>query len=71
MPRRIQILPPEYKSTAQPRTLEDRHAMLCNELGHLRAEIKRLEGLIKYKDGFLLFTAEFFEEITNPRALIV
>jgi hypothetical protein len=61
--RRIHLLPPEYKSSFRPRTVEDRHAALCTELEHLRAEIKRLQGLISFKDERLLDTARFFEDI--------
>jgi len=55
--RRIQLLPAEYKSSIRPRTVKDHHAALCRELEHLRAEIKRLEGLVSFKDEKLLDTA--------------
>ena len=63
MTRKIHVLPPEYKSVARPRTIEDQHAALCAELEHLRAEIKRLEGVISFKDEKLIDTARFFEDI--------
>jgi hypothetical protein len=64
MPRgRIQILPPQYKASIQPRTDEERILAFCNELAHLRAEIKRLEGLIAFKDEKLVDTARFFEDV--------
>ena len=63
MARKIQILPAQYRSTVRARTVEDRHAALVSELSHLRAELKRLEGVIKFKDDMLLRTAVFFENI--------
>ena len=61
MPRgRIQILPPQYKASIQPRT---EILAFCNELAHLRAEIKRLEGLMAFKDEKLVDTARFFEDV--------
>ena len=63
MPRQIHLLSPEYRSTARPRTAEDRHAALCRELEHLRSELKRLRGVISFKDETLLYTARFFEDI--------
>ena len=63
MPRRIQLLPSQYKASIQPRTIEERHLAFCTELAHLRAEVKRLEGLISFKDEKLLDTARFFEDV--------
>jgi hypothetical protein len=63
VPRQIHLLPPEYKSSVRPRTVEDQHAALCTELEHLRAEIKRLEGVISFKDEKLIDTARFFEDV--------
>jgi hypothetical protein len=63
MPRRIQILPSQYKASIQPRTIEERNVAFCTELAHLRAEIKRLEGLIAFKDETLIHTARFFEDL--------
>ena len=63
MARQIQLLPAEYKSSIRPRTVEDHHAALCRELEHLRAENKRLEGLIAFKDEKLLDTARFLEDV--------
>lgn len=63
MPRKIHLLPPEYRSTVRQYTAEDRHAALCRELEYLRSEVKRLESLIRFKDLTLLRTAGFFEEI--------
>jgi hypothetical protein len=63
MPRRIQLLPVQYKASFQPRTVEEHHLALCTELEHLRAEIKRLEGLVSFKDEKLLDTARFFEDV--------
>lgn len=62
MARQIQLLPAGYKSSIRPRT-EDHHAALCRELEYLRAELKRLEGLIVFKDETLLDTARFFEDV--------
>jgi hypothetical protein len=61
--RRIQFLPPEYKPTVRHRTAEDRRAALCRELEYLRSEIKRLKGLIAFKDEALLDQARFLEEV--------
>ncbi len=63
MSRRIQLLPPEYKATVQHRTVEDNHRALCSELARLHAEIKRLESVIKFKDGVLIYAARFFEDV--------
>ena len=63
MARQVQLLHPEYRSGAQPRTVEDRNRALAAELGHLRAEVKRLESIIKFKDGVLLDQVRFFETI--------
>lgn len=60
---RIHLLPPEYKATVRHRTVEDAHAAMCTELAHLRAEIKRLEAIVKFKDGVLLHAARFFEDV--------
>jgi ABC-type transporter Mla subunit MlaD len=59
--RHIQLLPPEYKSTARPRTIEDSHAAL--ELERLRSELKRLEGVSAFKDEALLHAIRFFEGV--------
>ena len=63
MPRRLQHLPPEYKSTARPRTIEDTHAALCAELERLRLELKRLHGVSAFKDEALLYAVRFFEDV--------
>ena len=63
MARRIQILPPEYKAASQPRTVEERHRSLVAELSYLRSELKRLQGIIKFKDGVLLDQVHFFEAV--------
>lgn len=63
MSRRIQILPANYKSDVRPRTDEDRQLALCNELQHLRQEIKRLRGLNAFKDDKLLYAARFLEDV--------
>ena len=63
MPRRLQLLPSEYKSTARPRTIEDTHAALCAELERLRLELKRLQGVMGFKDQALLYAVRFFEDI--------
>jgi len=61
--RSIRLLPTEYKSVARLRTVEDRHAALCSELGHLRAEVKRLEGVIKFKDDVISDQVRFLEGV--------
>jgi hypothetical protein len=61
--RYIQILPPEYRSTARPRTIEDSHAALCTELQRLRSEVKRLEGVAAFKDESLRYAVRFFEDL--------
>lgn len=63
MARTIRILPSNYKSVVQPRTVEEHHAALCNELQYLREENKRLRSLITFKDGVLLYAARFFEDL--------
>ena len=63
MARLVHLLPPEYKSTVRHRTVADAHAALAAELGRLRSEIKRLESVVKFKDGVLLHTARFFEDV--------
>ncbi len=63
MARRIHILPAEYRATVRSRTVADSHAALCNELEHLRAEIKRLDSLNIFKDEKLLDAARFLEDV--------
>jgi hypothetical protein len=72
VPRHLQILPPEYKSTARPRTIEDSNAALCVELQRLRSEVKRLEGISAFKDETLVYAARFVEDIlrTNQQQSI-
>jgi hypothetical protein len=60
---RIQILHPEYKAESKPRTVEERNQALVSELAYLRSEVKRLESVIKFKDGVLLDQVHFFEEV--------
>ena len=63
MPRQVHILHPEYKASLQPRTVEERHRALVAELSYLRSELKRLEAVIKFKDGVLLDQVHFYEAI--------
>ena len=63
MARHLHLLPPEYKSTARPRTIEDTHAALCAELERLRLELKRLQGVMAFKDEALLYAVRFFEDV--------
>lgn len=63
MARHLQLLPPEYKSTARPRTIEDSNAALCTEVGRLRSEVKRLEGVSTFKDEVLLYAARLLEDV--------
>jgi hypothetical protein len=43
--------------------VEDRHRALVAELSHLRSELKRLQSIIKFKDGVLLDQVHFFESV--------
>jgi len=61
--REIQLLPASYRSTVKHDTVEAQHAAMCRELEHLRSEIKRLQGLIAFKDEKLLYTVRFFEDV--------
>ena len=63
MSRHLQILPPEYKSTARPRTVEESHAALRAELERLRSELKRVEGVSAFKGEALLYAVRFFEDV--------
>ena len=70
--KRIFLLPPEYKAAAKPRTVEDQHRARATELAHLRAEIKRLESVNKFKDGVLLHAARLLEDVlryNNPMGI--
>jgi hypothetical protein len=64
MPRsQVHLLPREYKAASRSRTVEDRNRSLISELGYLRGELRRLRGVIAFKDQTLLSTARFFEDI--------
>jgi hypothetical protein len=70
--KRIFLLPPEYKAAVQPRTVEDQHRVRATEIAHLRAEIKRLESVNKFKDGVLLHAAGLLEDVlryNNPMGI--
>jgi hypothetical protein len=70
--QKIHLLPPQYKPSFRPVTLEDRHAALCRELEYLRSEIKRLKGVNSFKNETLLSMAGILEDqLREPKPLTI
>ena len=70
--KHVYLLPEEYRQPPVPQSAEDREAMLRVELKHLQGDIKRLEGIIAFKNGVLLWVAGYFEGVltdNNPQSV--
>ena len=69
--KQIYLLPPAYKQKVIPRSAEDRDRMHEAEIQYLQDEIKRLEGVVAFKNGVLLYVADYFEGVlanNNPQS---
>jgi hypothetical protein len=54
------------------RSAKDRALLLGVEVKHLQGEVKRLEGIIAFKNGVLLWVAAYFEGVladNNPQSV--
>ena len=70
--KQIYLLPEEYRRPRIRQSGRDREAVLSVELKRLQDEVKRLESLIAFKNGVLLYAVAYFEDVladNNPQSV--